>query len=43
MNREGSRRDEEALCQTFYHFGFEPNVKRNLKFSDIQSKVKARM
>lgn len=40
MNREGSRYDEEALCRTFYNFGFDPNVKRNSKLSDIQSKVK---
>lgn len=40
MNREGSRRDEEALCKTFYNFGFDPKYKRNLKVRDIQTKAK---
>lgn len=39
MNRLGSRRDEEALCRTFYNFGMDPKVERNLKYNDIQSRV----
>lgn len=40
MNREGSRKDEEALCRTLFNFGFDPKVKRNSKLRDIQDKVK---
>lgn len=39
MNRQGSRRDEEALCRTFYNYGMDPKVERNLKYNDIQSRV----
>lgn len=42
MNREGSRRDEEALSRMFTHFGFSLTVKRNKKFSEIQALVKER-
>lgn len=39
MNRQGSRRDEEALCRTFYNYGMNPKVERNLKYSDIENRV----
>lgn len=39
MNRQGSRRDEEALCRTFYNYGMNLKVERNLKYSDIENRV----
>lgn len=34
--RLGSQMDEEALCRTFYEFGFKPIVKRDLRLKEIE-------
>lgn len=34
--RQGSQMDEEALCRTFYEFGFKPIVKRDLRLKEIE-------
>lgn len=33
--RVGSQMDEEALCRTFYEFGFNPIVKRDLRLKEM--------
>lgn len=42
-HRSGSQRDEEALCRTFYEFGFNPTVKRNLKLKELDKVARERM
>lgn len=40
--RAGSKKDEEALCRTFYEFGFNPIVKSNLKLKEVDKVAKDR-
>lgn len=43
MNREGSIKDEEALCRTFWNYNLKsPVVKRNYKTKDIKAEVTKR-
>lgn len=40
--RSGSRRDEELLCRTFYEFGFNPTVRRDLKLKELDKVARHR-
>lgn len=39
-HRAGSNKDEEALCRTFYDFGFNPVIKRDLRLKDVDKVAK---